>query len=94
MFKKTVYDRTARERQARYNKFKGKIIGGPEAGRVTGSQPLRFILGTASVLMPKDAAIGRQYYKIGTLILWGEVNQYGISSIAEASIDRRAVWSF
>jgi len=94
MFKETVYDRTARERQARYNKIKGKIMGGLEAGRVTGGQPLSFILGTASVLMPKDAAIRLQYYKIGAFILRGEVNEYGIISTAEALIDGRAVWSF
>lgn len=90
MFKETVYDRIARERQALYNKIKGKIMGGLEAGRVTGG----FILGTASVLIPKDAAIRRQYYKIGDLILRGKVNEYGIISTAEALIDGRAVWSF
>lgn len=77
MSRRTAPARACHDRASLYDEITNKIIGELEAGRVPWVQPWGSASAKAPLVMPRNAATGRQYSGINVLILWGAVIQYG-----------------
>ncbi|MGY8681244.1 zincin-like metallopeptidase domain-containing protein [Bradyrhizobium sp. UFLA05-153] len=70
---------TGQDRTGLYDEITDKIIAELKAGRVPWVQPWGTAAAKAPLVMPRNAATGRQYHAINVLILWGAVIERGFA---------------